>query len=161
VTKKKPVEQTAEQQAAVELVRLANERGLSLIGPDGLLKQLTKTVLHEEMTSTLGYEKHDPAGAGSGNRAHGVRSHCWLTADVEHQSAAPTRRAGHATAATVASMYPVVGEPGRKAAVQAIRSTASCAGPRQSVQGRPKLQSWCVVTVGSFLDCSRMSARRR
>lgn len=34
-----------EQEAAVELVRLAKERGLSLTGPDGLLKQLTKTVL--------------------------------------------------------------------------------------------------------------------
>jgi putative transposase len=30
---------------AVELVRLAQEQGLSLTGPDGLLKQLTKTVL--------------------------------------------------------------------------------------------------------------------
>ena len=55
VTKKKePAEQSAEQQAATELVRLARERGLSLTGPDGLLKQLTKTVietaLSEEMT---------------------------------------------------------------------------------------------------------------
>ena len=45
VAKKKDAEQSAEQQAAVELVRLAKERGLSLTGPDGLLKQLTKTVL--------------------------------------------------------------------------------------------------------------------
>ena len=66
VTKKKPAEQSAEQQAAAELVRLAQEQGLSLTGPDGLLKQLTKTVLetalNEEMTEHLGYEKHDPAG---------------------------------------------------------------------------------------------------
>lgn len=63
VTKKK-AEQSAEQQAAVELVRLTQEQGLSLTGPDGLLKQLTKTVLetalNEEMTEHLGYEKHDP-----------------------------------------------------------------------------------------------------
>ncbi|MDT5081355.1 MAG: putative transposase, partial [Mycobacterium sp.] len=45
VAKKKAVEQSAEQKAAVELVRLAQEQGLSLTGPDGLLKQLTKTVL--------------------------------------------------------------------------------------------------------------------
>ena len=67
VTKKK-AEQSAEQQAAVELVRLAQEQGLSLTGPDGLLKQLTKTVLetalNEEMTEHLGYEKHDPPGTG-------------------------------------------------------------------------------------------------
>jgi transposase-like protein len=59
VTKKKePSEESAEQQAATELVRLARERGLSLTGPDGLLKQLTKTVLEtalaEEMTEHLG-----------------------------------------------------------------------------------------------------------
>jgi hypothetical protein len=66
VTKKKAAEQSAEQRAAVELVRLAQEQGLSLTGPDGLLKQLTKTVLetalNEEMTEHLGYEKHDPLG---------------------------------------------------------------------------------------------------
>jgi hypothetical protein len=45
VAKKKPVEQSAEEKAAVELVRLAKQQGLSLTGPDGLLKQLTKTVL--------------------------------------------------------------------------------------------------------------------
>jgi hypothetical protein len=39
---KKKAEQSAEQQAAVELVRLAQEQGLSLTGPDELLKQLTK-----------------------------------------------------------------------------------------------------------------------
>jgi putative transposase len=68
VAKKKDSEQSAEQQAAAELVRLAKEQGLSLTGPDGLLKQLTKTViesaLSEEMTEHLGYEKHDPAGVG-------------------------------------------------------------------------------------------------
>ena len=47
-------------------MRLAREQGLSLTGPDGLLKQLTKTVietaLSEEITEHLGYEKNDPAG---------------------------------------------------------------------------------------------------
>jgi putative transposase len=60
-------------------VRLAREQGLSLTGPYGLLKQLTKTVietaLNEEMTGHLGYEKHGPAGqgAGSGNIRNGSR----------------------------------------------------------------------------------------
>ncbi|GAA3395624.1 hypothetical protein GCM10020369_69380 [Cryptosporangium minutisporangium] len=36
--KKKP-EPTAEAQAAADLVRLAQEQGLSLTGPDGLLKR--------------------------------------------------------------------------------------------------------------------------
>ena len=85
VAKKKP-EQSAEQQAAAELVRLAREQGLSLTGPDGLLKQLTKTVietaLSEEMTEHLGYEKHDPAGAGSGNIRNGTRSKTVLTDSI-------------------------------------------------------------------------------
>jgi transposase-like protein len=83
VAKKKAGEQSAEQQAATELVRLAKEQGLSLTGPDGLLKQLTKTVLetalNEEMTEHLGYEKHDPAGAGTGNIRNGTRGKTVLT----------------------------------------------------------------------------------
>jgi len=81
--KKKQQEQSPEQLAAAELVRQARERGLSLTGPDGLLKQLTKTVvetaLDEEMTEHLGYEKHDPAGAGSGNIRNGTRAKSVLT----------------------------------------------------------------------------------
>src|SRR6476620_5270612 len=96
--KKKP-EPSAEEQAASELVRRAKEQGLSLTGPDGLLKQLTKTVLesalNEEMTEHLGYEKHDPAGAGSGNIRNGTRSKTVLT---EHSGpveiAVPRDRAG-------------------------------------------------------------------
>ena len=80
--KKKP-QPSVEQQAAAELVRLAREQGLSLTGPDGLLKQLTKTVietaLNEEMTGHLGYEKNDPAGAGSGNIRNGIRAKTVLT----------------------------------------------------------------------------------
>ncbi len=59
---KAKADQSAEAKAAAELVRLAKEQGLSLTGPDGLLRQLTKTVLEtalkEEMTEHLGYEKH-------------------------------------------------------------------------------------------------------
>jgi len=80
---KKEQEQSPEQLAAAELVRQARERGLSLTGPGGLLKQLTKTVietaLDEEMTEHLGYEKHDPAGAGSGNIRNGTRVKSVLT----------------------------------------------------------------------------------
>src|SRR3954462_10688767 len=83
VAKKKDTEQSAEQQAAVELVRLAKEQGLSLTGPDGVLKQLTKTGLEAglgaEVTEHLGYEKHDPAGAGTGNIRNGTRGKTVLT----------------------------------------------------------------------------------
>jgi putative transposase len=99
VAKKKAAEQSAEQQAAVELVRLAREQGLSLTGPDGLLKQLTKTVietaLNEEMTEHLGYEKHDPAGAGTGNIRNGTRAKTVLTEASGHvEFEVPRDRAG-------------------------------------------------------------------
>src|SRR5258708_1695676 len=83
VTKKKPAEQSAEAQAAAELVRLAQEQGLSVTGPDGLLQQLTQTVLetalNEEMTQHLGYAKHEPAGVGAGNIRNGTRAKTVLT----------------------------------------------------------------------------------
>ena len=88
VVKKKPAVESAEQRAAAELVRRAREQGLSLTGPDGLLKQLTKTVLEtaldEEMTEHLGYEKHDPAGAGTGNIRNGTRAKTVLTEASGH-----------------------------------------------------------------------------
>jgi putative transposase len=77
MAKRKPAEVSAEQEAAAELVRMAKERGLSLTGPDGLLKLLTKSVIEtalgEEMTDHLGYEKHQ-AGDGSGNVRNGTRA---------------------------------------------------------------------------------------
>ena len=71
VTKKEP-EPTDEQVAAEELVRRAREQGLSLTGPDGLLKQLTKvvieTALDQELTEHLGHERNTPAGNETGPR---------------------------------------------------------------------------------------------
>ena len=99
VTKKKPAEQSAEQQAAVELVRMAKEQGLSLTGPDGLLKQLTKTVLetalNEEMTEHLGHEKHAQPVEGSGNIRNGSRAKTVLTEATGHvEIDVPRDRAG-------------------------------------------------------------------
>jgi putative transposase len=83
VTPRKEPASSPELDAAKELVRLAREQGLALTGPDGLLKALTKTVLEtaldEELTEHLGYEKHDPAGQGSGNIRNGTRSKTVLT----------------------------------------------------------------------------------
>lgn len=100
VTTKK-AEPTAEAEAVRELVRPAREQGLSLTGPDGLLKQLTKTVigtaLNEEMTGHLGYEKHDPAGhgAGSGNVRNGTRPKQVLTGSTgQVEIDVPRDRAG-------------------------------------------------------------------
>src|SRR5579863_10501130 len=82
VTNKKP-EASAEQAAAEELVRRAREQGLSLTGPDGLLKQLTKvvieTALDQELTEHLGHEKNTPAGNETGNVRNGARPKTVLT----------------------------------------------------------------------------------
>ena len=69
VTPRKKPPSSPELEAAKVLVRQAREQGLSLTGPDGLLKQLTKTALEtalsEELTEHLDYDKHDPAGRDS------------------------------------------------------------------------------------------------
>jgi putative transposase len=81
--KKDKPEPTAEQKLAGELVARAREQGVSLTGPDGLLKQLTKTVLetalNQEMTEHLGHDKHGPAGNEAGNVRNGSRSKTVLT----------------------------------------------------------------------------------
>jgi putative transposase len=80
--KDKP-EPTAEQKLAEELVARAREQGVSLTGPDGLLKQLTKTVLetalNQEMTEHLGHDKNGPAGNETGNVRNGTRPKTVLT----------------------------------------------------------------------------------
>jgi putative transposase len=55
-----------DEELADQLLGKAQEQGVELLGPDGLLSQATKAVLEralaEEMTGHLGYEKHDPGG---------------------------------------------------------------------------------------------------
>lgn len=65
------------------LVRRTRAEGGDLTGPDGLLKQITKTVietaLEEELVDHLGYDKHDPAGRNLGNSRNGYRSKTIVT----------------------------------------------------------------------------------
>src|SRR5213083_360175 len=65
-----------DEQLADQLLGKAQAEGVELLGPDGLLSQVTKAVLEralaEEMTGHLGYEKHDPAGRGPGTAATAV-----------------------------------------------------------------------------------------
>jgi hypothetical protein len=67
-----------QRQLAEQLLAQAKEQGVELVGPNGLLNQLTKNVLETaldgEMTEHLGYDKHDPAGRGSGNSRNGTRA---------------------------------------------------------------------------------------
>ena len=80
---------SAEVAAAQELVALAREQGLSLTGPDGLLKAFTKSVLetalNEEMTEHLGHAKNraDP-DREAGNVRNGTRPKTVLTGASGH-----------------------------------------------------------------------------
>jgi hypothetical protein len=71
----RPARRLVDDELADELLGKAQAEGVELLGPDGLLSQVTKAVLEraltEEMTGHLGYEKHDPAGRGSGNNRNG------------------------------------------------------------------------------------------
>jgi putative transposase len=54
---------------------LAGKTTEEIVGPDGLLKQLTKRLVERamgsELTHHLGYEKHAPEGRGTGNARNG------------------------------------------------------------------------------------------
>jgi hypothetical protein len=90
-----------DEQLADELLGKAQAEGAELLGPDGLLSQVTKAVLEralaEEMTGHLGYEKHDPVGRGSGNSRNGTAAKTLLT-DVG--AVGPWRRRRSGTAAS-------------------------------------------------------------
>jgi len=93
MTAKKKPEPSAEEVAAKELVRLAKEQGLSLTGPDGLLKQFTRnvleTALNEEMTEHLGHEKNrvrdgrESTNVRNGTRPKTVLTHATGRVDLE------------------------------------------------------------------------------
>src|SRR5215470_6293183 len=72
-----------DEQLADQLLSKAAAEGVGLLGQDGLLSQVTKAVLEralaEEMTGHLGYDKHDPAGRGSGNNRNGSTGKTVLT----------------------------------------------------------------------------------
>src|ERR1700750_196604 len=67
-----------QRQLAEQRLAQAREQGVELVGPNGLLNQLTKNVLETaldaEMAEHLGDDKHDPVGRGSGNSRNGTRA---------------------------------------------------------------------------------------
>ena len=72
---------------ALTFVRMAKEKGLDLTGPDGLLKQFTKSVLEtaldEEMTEHLGRAKHKKSKDGrAANTRNGTTAKTVVTDSV-------------------------------------------------------------------------------
>lgn len=64
------------QETLDALMAKVESEGLELLGPNGVLKGLTKRImeaaLDAERTNHLGYERGDPAGRGSGNSRNGT-----------------------------------------------------------------------------------------
>jgi transposase-like protein len=72
-----------DQSIAEELVARARAEGVDLVGPGGLLGDLTKQILETglevEMDEHLGYTKHDATGRNGGNSRNGTRSKTVIT----------------------------------------------------------------------------------
>jgi transposase-like protein len=77
------VSEVVDPELVDQLLAQADAEELELLGPDGLLSQVTKAVLEraldEELTDQLGYERGDPAGRGSGNSRNGSSPKTVLT----------------------------------------------------------------------------------
>ena len=71
------------EELAAELLARADGDAMRLVGPGGLLADLTRRVLESaleaEMTEHVGYEPYDPAGHHSGNSRNGTRTKTVIT----------------------------------------------------------------------------------
>jgi transposase-like protein len=83
---------------ADELLARARADGASLVGPDGLVADLTKRVLESmlegELTEHVGYGPYDPAGHNSGNSRNGTRTKTVITEIGAIEVEVPRDRAG-------------------------------------------------------------------
>jgi transposase-like protein len=94
----RPMAGASTEELAGELMERARAEGTSLVGPGGLLADLTKrlleSMLQAEMSEHVGYEPYDPAGHHSGNSRNGLRSKTVLTEIGPIELEVPRDRAG-------------------------------------------------------------------
>ena len=73
----------AQRRWAEQLVEQAQAEGVRLVGPGGLLADVTKRVLElgleVEMSEHLGYDRHDASGRNGGNSRNGTRAKTVVT----------------------------------------------------------------------------------
>jgi hypothetical protein len=85
-----------QRQLAEQLLTQAKAQAVDLVGPGGLLNQITKrvldTALEAEMSEHLGYDKHDFVGRDGGTSRNGIRYKTVLTPD---RAGADRRPEGH------------------------------------------------------------------
>jgi putative transposase len=93
-------------QLVARLAAQARAQGVSLLGRDGLLRQVTKRLveatLEAEMDEHLGYGKHEPAGRNGANSRNGKRSKTLLTEVGKVEVEVPRDRDGTFAPAVVA-----------------------------------------------------------
>lgn len=80
------------------LMAKVDAEGLELLGPDGVLSEITSRVMNRaldvELTDHVGYERGDPAGRGSGNSRNGTSPKTLLTDAGEVAIRTPRDRNG-------------------------------------------------------------------
>ena len=83
-----PVRPVIDDELVDRLMAQVDAEGLELLGPEGVLTELTSRILSRglevEMADHLGYEKGDPAGWGSGNNRNGSGLSSFLCEVVVH-----------------------------------------------------------------------------
>lgn len=103
-----PVRPADMVQIVQQMVTSAGEHGIALTGEGGLLTAFTKQVLQcaleAEMAQHLGYDKHDPAGRGSGSSRNGTTSKVVSTEIGQFELDIPRDRAGTFEPQIVASI---------------------------------------------------------
>ncbi len=91
----------ARRELAEQLVEEARADRVSLVGPGGLLAELTKRVLETglevEMSEHLGYDKHAVEGRDGGNSRNGTRAKTVLTEIGPVEIDVPRDRAGRSS----------------------------------------------------------------
>jgi putative transposase len=98
MTTETDVDDVLDNETLDALMAKVESEGLELLGPNGVLRGLTKRVmeaaLDAERTDHLGYEKGDPAGRGSGNSRNGTTPKRVLTDAGDVDLDVPRDRAG-------------------------------------------------------------------
>ncbi len=132
----------------------AKAQGVDLVGPGGLLNQITKrvleTALEAEMSEHLGYDKHEFVGRDGGNSRNGIRSKTVLTPDragidvpretdasFDPQIVKERQRRLTGIDQIVLSLTARVGPPGRSP-----RTSPKCTARRSPKTRSPRSPTW-------------------
>lgn len=137
----------ARGELADQLVEEARATGVSLVGPGGLLADLTKRVLElgleVEMSEHLGYDKHSSEGDHSGNSRNGTRAKTVLTEIGPVEIGVPRDRSGTFEPQTIRKRQRRLEGPTPRNTSSSSASSGASATPRCGTSGRTPGPSSC------------------